>query len=412
MRPPLPPQAVPPPVDTARAAPEPAVDTAAADALAGPPPDTLAAAPDSVEAPPSLVEAVRRALTGTDSAQRAAATSTPGADPKEPPGVFDSTLGWLTEAFHDATGLAPATARGVLLTLALVLGLWAVRGLALALVNRRTRDVRIRYQWRKWTGYASVVVGVAVLFRIWVGSLGSLATFLGLLSAGLAIALRDPLVNLAGWVFIVWKRPFGPGDRITIRTHTGDVIDQRVFQFTLLEVGTATGAYQSTGRIIHVPNGWVFMDSVVNFTRGFPYVWHEVPVRVTFESDWRAAKRLVQEVAAEHANPLSADAERTLRRAAQEYMIFYSKLTPTVYTAVREWGVELTLRYLVEPRRVRGSEQAIWEALLDAFGAHERIDFAYNTSRVVRTTEEGKPALRYEPAEGHGGPSRSGDVGR
>ncbi|HLA64053.1 MAG TPA: mechanosensitive ion channel domain-containing protein, partial [Rhodothermales bacterium] len=252
-------------------------------------------------------------------------------------------------------------------------------------------------------------LGTLFLFRIWLGALGAFATFLGLLSAGLAIALKDPLTNLAGWVFIVWKRPFSPGDRIMIRTHTGDVIDQRVFQFTLLEVGTLTGANQSTGRLIHVPNGWVFLDSVTNFTRGFPYVWNEVPVRVPFESDWRAAKRILERIAEEHANPLSADAERTLRRAAQEFMIFYSKLTPTVYTDVQEWGVRLTLRYLVEPRRVRGSEQAIWEAVLDAFSPHEEIEFAYPTSRVFRNLEEGRPGVRppygsppYSPPETDG----------
>jgi small-conductance mechanosensitive channel len=227
-----------------------------------------------------------------------------------------------------------------------------------------------------------------------VGALSSLATFFGLLSAGVAIALKDPLVNLAGWFFIVWRRPFTPGDRITVRTHTGDVIDQRVFTFTLLEVGMETGGSQSTGRMIHVPNGWVFTDSVVNFTRGFEYVWNEIAVTVPFESDWRKAKRILLDLANEHAGVLSEDAERKLRRAAQEYMIFYSKLTPTVYTSVVEFGVRLTVRYLVEPRRRRGSEQQLWEAILDAFAAEEDVDFAYPTSRVFRASEEGKPALR------------------
>jgi small-conductance mechanosensitive channel len=290
----------------------------------------------------------------------------------------------------------------VLLSVVVVAVLWAVREVVLWIVRWRTRDVRTRYRWRRTSGYVTSALVVIALFRIWLGALGSLATFLGLLTAGLAIALRDPLVNLAGWVFIVWKRPFVAGDRITIRTHMGDVIDQRVFQFTLMEVGTETGAEQSTGRLIHVPNGWVFMDSVTNHTRGFPYVWNEVALRVTFESDWRAARRLLESVAAEHANPLSEDAERALRRAAQEFLIFYTSLTPAVYTTVREWGVELTLRYLVEPRRVRGSEHEIWEAILDAMAAEERVDFAYPTSRVVRAPEEAKKALRpadYVPSE-------------
>ena len=69
------------------------------------------------------------------------------------------------------------------------------------------------------------------MLPMWLGAFTSVATFFGLLSAGLAIALRDPIVNLFGWFYILWRRPFNPGDRITVRDHTGDVTDQRLFSF-------------------------------------------------------------------------------------------------------------------------------------------------------------------------------------
>jgi small-conductance mechanosensitive channel len=357
----------------------------------------LQSAADTLTAAADTLAAVADTLTPADSAAVApAAEDTSGIRgiKEKSAEAVGSALDGLVAALHEATGLSTVVVRDLLLTLLVVVLLWAVRLLVLALVNRRTKDVRVRYQWRKSTTYAAVVVGALVLLRIWLGEVGSLATFLGLLTAGVAIALKDPLVNLAGWLFIVWKRPFAPGDRITIRLHTGDVIDQRVFAFTLLEVGTETGAGQSTGRIIHAPNGWVFTDSVVNFSRGFQYIWNEIAVMVPFESDWRRAKAILLDIAHRYTDVLSEDAERKLRRAAQEYMIFYSKLTPTVYTSVKEFGVELTIRYLVEPRRQRGSEQVIWEAILDAFRAEEAVDFAYPTQRVFRLAEEGKPALR------------------
>ncbi len=139
---------------------------------------------------------------------------------------------------------------------------------------------------------------------------------------------------------------------------------------------------------------------MTNHTGTFAYVWHEVAVVVTFESDWRAAKQVLLEVVGECAEHLSEDAERTLRRAAREYFIFYSKLTPTVYTSVVGEGVQLTLRYLVAPRRVRGSEQDVWEAVLDRFAARDDIDLAYPTTRLYRNDLEGKP--------GAGGPPRAG----
>jgi small-conductance mechanosensitive channel len=236
-----------------------------------------------------------------------------------------------------------------------------------------------------------VFFGLFVLVRVWFVEFRALATFFGLIGAGLAIALRDPVVNLGGWIFIVWRRPFAPGDRVEVLDRVGDVIDLRLFQFTLLEVGTKTGASQSTGRIIHVPNGVVFQNPLVNYTRGFHYVWNELGVVVTFESNWRAAKEMMLQIAEANAEALGEDAERRLRRAAQEYMISYSKLTPTVYTSVQDHGIQLTMRYLSDPRRLRGSEMLMWEAILDAFADRDDIDFAYPTTRFYHNRAEGKP---------------------
>ena len=150
------------------------------------------------------------------------------------------------------------------------------------------------------------------------------------------------MANLVGWAFILWRRPFEVGDRIQIGDTAGDVIDLRIFQFTLLEIGNWVDADQSTGRVIHVNNGQVFTLSVANFSKGFEYIWNEVPVLVTFESNWEKAKGILGAIAAKHGEDLSTAAEEKLRQAARKFMIFYSKLTPTVYTSVRDCGVLLT----------------------------------------------------------------------
>ena len=293
---------------------------------------------------------------------------------------------WLQET----TGLGEAALSRLGWTLVAVAALWLIRRIVLVGLRRRTEDVRVRYQWRKGTTYAAVILGAFVLFRVWFDGFGNLATFLGLLSAGVAIALKDPLVNVVAWLFIVGKRPFAAGDRIAVGAFSGDVIDQSLFQFTLLETGTNTGAGQSTGRIIHLPNGRVFTEPVVNYTQGFPYVWNELAVLVTFESDWRRAKEQLFAIANRHDEDLSEDAARQVRLAARDYMIFYSKLTPTVYTSVKDSGIELTIRYIIEPRRRRGSEQALWEDILDMLAGEPHVDLAYPTSRVFKNEIEGK----------------------
>jgi small-conductance mechanosensitive channel len=297
----------------------------------------------------------------------------------------------VREWLRTVLGVDPQTQGRLLASLVTIAVLWLLRRGALSLVWRRVTDARQRYRWRKTTNYVVVVIGAVLVGRIWFAGLRDVTTFLGLLSAGLAIALKDIIANLAGWTFILWRRPFAVGDRIQIGAISGDVIDLRIFEFSLLEIGNWVDADQSTGRIVHVPNGKVFSDHVANYTTGFQYIWDEIPVLVTFESDWRAAKALLIEIAARHAAHLHDDAGRQIEAASRQFMIRYDKLTPTVYTSVRDSGVLLTIRYLVEPRQRRVAAAAVWEEILDAFTGRPDIDFAYPTSRFFDHRTEGKP---------------------
>ncbi|MBL7066536.1 MAG: mechanosensitive ion channel, partial [Candidatus Marinimicrobia bacterium] len=214
--------------------------------------------------------------------------------------------------------------------------------------------------------------------------------YLGLLSAGLAIALKDPLTNIAGWIFIIFRQSFSVGDRIQIGEQAGDVIDIRLFQFILLEIGNWVDADQSTGRVIYIPNGQIFTHPLANYSKGFQYIWDELNILITFESNWKKAKEILLEIANKQAEHLSKYAERKVKEAGKKYMIFYKNLTPTVYTSVKDSGVQLTIRYLCEPKNRRGIQQTIWEDVLEQFGKCKDIDFAYPTTRFYDNTAEGK----------------------
>jgi small-conductance mechanosensitive channel len=274
----------------------------------------------------------------------------------------------------------------------IILVLILARAAVMRLVHRQSDDPRVRYRWRKTTNYLVMILGLLLVGHEWITGVQSFVTYLGLLSAGLAIALQSAVTDLAGWFFIMWRRPFEVGDRIEIGDRAGDVIDIRLFQFTLLEIRNWVQADQSTGRILHVPNGFVFKEVVANYNRGFDYLWHETPVLITFESDWQKAKRLFQEIANKHAEHLSPAAEQKLAQASERYMICYAVLTPTVYTSVQDSGVLLTLRYLTSPRQRRNLEQAIWEDILHLLAENPDIELAYPTQHLLLRRSEAKPS--------------------
>lgn len=290
----------------------------------------------------------------------------------------------LSQEFSTFVEQFPSISYQIAATLIVILGLWLVRLIAIRLINRKIGDDKIQYKWRKNLTYVTGFLALFIIGSIWSEGFKSFSTFLGLLSAGLAIALKDPVSDFAGWMFILWRKPLEVGDRIQLGEVKGDVIDIRLFKFTVLEIGNWVQADQSTGRVVHVPNHKVFTDSLANYTSDFEFIWNEIEVLVTFESDWKKAKDILQEIADKHLKDFVEHAEQQVKRATKSYLIHYRHLTPIVYTDVKESGVNLTIRHLTDPRKRRKIGQVIWEDILDRFDEHENIELAYPTMRIYR----------------------------
>ncbi len=297
----------------------------------------------------------------------------------------------MAEFFQSFT-ISEAMLKKLLFSAAILIILTLFKLLAHLIVKKRLKeDENVKlYRWNRAITYTYSVLLIILIGSVWFKGMKSITTFLGLASAGIAIALHDTIANLAGWVFIMSRKPFKTGDRIEVDGIIGDVIDIRVLQFSVVECGNWVDADQSTGRIIHIPNSKAMTSPLANYEIGFKFIWNEIGVLITFESDWKKAKELIEKVAEENALHLSEGAQHQIRKAAQKYMIFYGKLTPIVYTTTEESGVKLTLRYIVNPRQRRTSEHRIWEAILDSFSQEKDIDLAYPTQRFYTRENEKK----------------------
>lgn len=301
--------------------------------------------------------------------------------------MLDSVREFLQTQFQ----LNPDTQEKLFTTLLIILIMIVVRWILLRYVNKRfLENTKALYTWRKAIEYIVYLIGALLIGRIWLVGLQSILTYLGILSAGLAIALQDPIMDLVGWVFIVTRRPFSVGDRIEVGEYSGDVIDIRLFQFSMLEIGKRIEAEQSTGRILHVPNGHVFTHVFANYSQGLPFIWNEIPILVTYESDWEKAKAILIEVIQTYAPAVDQQKLKQRQIKGMRFVISYNNIEPTIYIEIASSGVLLTLRYLVQPRQKRGSEQTIHEAILRAFAPHDDIDFAYETQREYIHYQEKK----------------------
>ena len=138
---------------------------------------------------------------------------------------------------------------------------------------------------------------VVIILLNFVGDFGSISSVIGLAGAGLAIALQDPIVSLVGWFLIIGKAGITVGDRVEINNVKGDVIDIGLLRTVVLEVGNWVSAEQSTGRVVFFPNSFIFKNHFFNYSTGNSFIWDEIHITVTYESDWKRAKEIIENVA-------------------------------------------------------------------------------------------------------------------
>ena len=129
-----------------------------------------------------------------------------------------------------------------------------------------------------------LVLGAVAIVGLWSKALPHTSTFLGLIGAGLAIALREPLLSIAGRLAVFAGHMYSVGDRIEINKMSGDVIDIGFFYTRMMEIGNWVKGDQYSGRIIQFANAQIFGTAVFNYTQNFSYIWDEIKLPITYAS--------------------------------------------------------------------------------------------------------------------------------
>jgi small-conductance mechanosensitive channel len=219
-----------------------------------------------------------------------------------------------------------------------VIGLIIIRILVSLLIRslgRYVKDSQTRYRTRKivtFVGYLVVILFLGLVFK---DRLGGLTIAFGVAGAGIAFALQEVIVSLAGWVAIVFGSFFATGDRIQLGGIEGDVIDIGVIRTTLMEVGEWVKADLYTGRIVRVANSFVFKEPVFNYSADFPSLWDEITVPVTYTSDYRLAREILEKIIHEVIDEYSAYAKRSWKTVVKKYMIEEAMIDPVVTSSSR-----------------------------------------------------------------------------
>jgi len=226
-------------------------------------------------------------------------------------------------------------------------------------------------------------VSVLIIALVWGRLVPHHGTFFGLIGAGLAVALREPLLSIAGRIAIFAGRIYDAGDRVQIGKSSGDVIDIGFFYTRLLEIGNWIHGDQYSGRILQFPNAQIFGSGVFNYTRDFQYIWDEVALNVTYGSNLEAASQIMIEVGKRYTADFLGGAHAQLRRMQQYFLVPDIELEPQVYAHVTTNWVGLTLRYVVDPKKRRAASTYLYRKIFEEVTRRDDIEIGTDTMEIT-----------------------------
>ena len=271
----------------------------------------------------------------------------------------------------------------IIISMTMLLSLYLAKRIILYRINKTGLDVTVKHNYRRIAVCILSAIAFLILGTIWIRRI-NFGIIFSIIGAGLVISLSDLILSSFGWFFIIVRKPFEIGERVQIGSVKGDVVDIRGFSTVLLEIEGWVKDEQSTGRIVYIPNNFIFRQPVYNYTKGFDFIWDEIKIAITFESNYKKAEEVCLKYLNEFHDSWAKDLDKKIRQAQNIYAIYYEKLTPTVYVKIIDSGILLSLRYLVEPHRRRYSEDLLYKKILDEFSKAKDITFAYTTYRIIK----------------------------
>ncbi len=246
------------------------------------------------------------------------------------------------------------------------------------LTNRYVKDIRRRGQVM---AARRLVLGILVVIVVMINfsdELGSAATVVGFAAAGIAVALQNVILSIAGYFFLIGRFGIKAGDRVQIGGVTGDVIDIGLVKISLMELGGTGTHREPTGRVAVFSNAIVFQPSGNFFKQapGTSFVWNEVRLTLAPDVDYRLAeKRLldaVDEVFARYRDRVMRD----YRHLERDLNVMLETPKPQSRLHLSQAGLEIVIRYPAETYSAPQITDEISRRVLDAINREPSLRMA------------------------------------
>jgi small-conductance mechanosensitive channel len=277
-----------------------------------------------------------------------------------------------------------------LINVAIMIAIIFIISFMLKLVVKKTISDNERYYMaNKFINFTNLILILVILLFSFLENVSYLVTVIGFASAGIAIAMKDLFMSLLGWTVIVFGGSFHVGDRIKVtregKSFVGDIVDISFLRMTILEDITYTTLMENhrAGRMIFVPNNYIFTDVLANYTHGkIKTVWDEIDIVVTFDSNYQKAVHLVKEIVKKYSKGYTEISRRQLNLLRNQYSLKNINVEPRVYTFIEDYGIKIASWYMTNSYATLTLRSSISASILEALNNQDDIQLAYPTQVI------------------------------
>ncbi len=257
------------------------------------------------------------------------------------------------------------------------------------LVKRFVKDNIRTYTIAKFTNVVIFSIIMFILIFGYIENISYVITILGFASAGLAIAMKDMFMSVLGWCVIFFGGTYNVGDRVRVRwqnsDYVGDIIDIGILRITIYEDITLTSYRfnRRSGRIIFIPNNYIFTQLIANYTHGgMKTVWDGIDIMLTFDSNHKKAAMLIKDIARKYSKGYTDIARRQMNKLRDRYSIKNPNVEPRIFTFFEPYGMCISVWFMTNSYAALALRSTISIEIIEALNLEDDIKIAYPTQTL------------------------------
>ncbi len=244
----------------------------------------------------------------------------------------------------------------------------------------------------------TVVVALVLVFDF-ANQFGALATILGFAAAGIALALQNVIMSMAGYLYVSGRYGIRVGDRVQISGINGDVLEIGLFKLTMLELSGDANGQQPTGRAVIFPNSVVF-QTTGNFFRQVPganFTWNELKISLAPDTDYTVVEKRLLEIVEQVYNRYRDSVQREYLNMEKTLGIRAEQPKPMSRLQFSETAIELVVRYPVRIDSTAETQDEVARRLVDAFRNDPRLKLNVQGTPNVEAVKPTPPPSESAP---------------